>query len=357
MAPVREVSFELERFRWVADDRLEIEGRWEGLRGRRLVQPVLSLQAGGVAHRLPGLPGGQLGSDPGVRWKATFAWDGDPVDVTDAELEVGRNIVVELPPLHRRRSRPPARAQARVTGEAELLEQEVAHLREQLSALQAGHEHAASAEPADSLPPVEADRDRHEPLRRELEEVRAEHEQLRETHAALQEEHERLRDEHDALDDRHAMLLAQSGGLRGELDEAAEAQVRLTAELRTLRDELDAGRAEREQLAGDAWQLRAERHAREEELERAKAEATAAREEAERLAREANTRAAEPPAGGAERTTAHRTESTRPIRAAAPRPLTQGERAPKRVWAVRVAAIALVALMLFALLIIVSALA
>ena len=36
MPPVEEVSFELERFEWTADDRLEVVGRWNGVRGRRI---------------------------------------------------------------------------------------------------------------------------------------------------------------------------------------------------------------------------------------------------------------------------------------------------------------------------------
>ena len=30
MAETRELSFELERFEWVGDDRLEVSGRWQG---------------------------------------------------------------------------------------------------------------------------------------------------------------------------------------------------------------------------------------------------------------------------------------------------------------------------------------
>ena len=36
MPPVEEVSFELERFEWTADDRLEVVGRWNGVRGVKL---------------------------------------------------------------------------------------------------------------------------------------------------------------------------------------------------------------------------------------------------------------------------------------------------------------------------------
>ena len=54
MAPVEEVSFELERFEWTADDRLEVVGRWNGVRGRRISRPALTVEAGGRRTRLSG---------------------------------------------------------------------------------------------------------------------------------------------------------------------------------------------------------------------------------------------------------------------------------------------------------------
>ena len=47
MAGTRELSFELERFEWAADDRLEVSGRWQGLAGRKLARPVLTVEADG----------------------------------------------------------------------------------------------------------------------------------------------------------------------------------------------------------------------------------------------------------------------------------------------------------------------
>ena len=34
-----EAVFELERFEWTADERIEVEGRWLGVRGRRFMRP------------------------------------------------------------------------------------------------------------------------------------------------------------------------------------------------------------------------------------------------------------------------------------------------------------------------------
>ena len=46
-----EVDFELERFERTGEDRIEISGRWYGLRGRRFVRPVLNLHTGGGSRR------------------------------------------------------------------------------------------------------------------------------------------------------------------------------------------------------------------------------------------------------------------------------------------------------------------
>ncbi|MGI8778633.1 MAG: hypothetical protein ACR2L8_00425, partial [Solirubrobacteraceae bacterium] len=95
MAPVKEVAFELECFEW-AEERLEVAGRWKGLVGRRLVRPVLTLQTeSGRRKRLLALPGGHMGA--AESWRATFAWPNDPAEITEAALEVGGNLVVDLP--------------------------------------------------------------------------------------------------------------------------------------------------------------------------------------------------------------------------------------------------------------------
>src|SRR5690242_17409797 len=103
MSTVREVGFELERFEW-SGERLEVIGRWSGLRGRRLSRPVLILDAGGRRVRLNALPGGQLRAGIDEPWRAAFAWDGGEEDLSGAELEIGRNLVVELPAPRRRRA-------------------------------------------------------------------------------------------------------------------------------------------------------------------------------------------------------------------------------------------------------------
>ena len=92
-----EPSFVVERFE-VAGDRLEVTGHWSGLRGRRFVRPVLWLHRGDARRRLVAvLEHKPWAVDDGDPWIAAFAWKGGKLDADRAELEVGREWVVELP--------------------------------------------------------------------------------------------------------------------------------------------------------------------------------------------------------------------------------------------------------------------
>ena len=91
------VTFEVERFEWAADDRLELEGRWFGLRGRRFIRPMLDVAVDGEPRRLLALmehkPWAAL---DGEEWHAAFAWTGDRRDI-EAQLAVGGDLTFELP--------------------------------------------------------------------------------------------------------------------------------------------------------------------------------------------------------------------------------------------------------------------
>src|SRR6478672_11741915 len=147
MAQTQHLSFELERFEWVAADRLEVVGRWQGIRGRRLARPVLTVEAGGTRRRLTAMPGGQLtGDEP---WRALFAWPHEPADIEAAELEIGRSVVVELPAPRSRMSR--GRSDNGVRAELAELRSQIAELREARSAAVARAEAAeADAEAAEA---------------------------------------------------------------------------------------------------------------------------------------------------------------------------------------------------------------
>src|SRR4051794_41105120 len=98
MADLAQLSFELERFEWAADDRLEVAGRWYGVRGRRFMRPTLHVRAGGRRRRMIALLDHKpWPADEDTRWVAAFAWRGAREEVTAARLEVTPDIVLELP--------------------------------------------------------------------------------------------------------------------------------------------------------------------------------------------------------------------------------------------------------------------
>jgi hypothetical protein len=105
------VSFELERFEWTDATRLEVAGRWYGLRGHRFVRPSLTVEAGDDQRRLlADLEHKPWAAEEGEEWVAAFPWDGDVVDIAGAELAVAPTIAIDLPPPRhpdRRRKPPP----------------------------------------------------------------------------------------------------------------------------------------------------------------------------------------------------------------------------------------------------------
>ena len=93
-----EVDFELERFERTAEDRIEISGRWYGLRGRRFVRPVLNINTGGTRRRaIALLEHKPWAADDGKRWLAAFRWPDGAGAIESAELEVGPGLIVSLP--------------------------------------------------------------------------------------------------------------------------------------------------------------------------------------------------------------------------------------------------------------------
>jgi hypothetical protein len=288
MSHVGEVVFALERFEWSADDRLEVVGRWDGLQGRRMGRPALTVvESGGRRRRLNALPGGQLaGEQP---WRASFAWDGDGETVERAELELGRRLVVELPPPRRARRRPGQTA-ALPTPAVAALETELEQARDELARLR------------DELAQTTGERD--------------------ELAASARDENDTAAREHDELT-RVRDALALSARERDELAAAASAASQATGE----RDALQA-RLERALAAREA----AERKLAEE------------RSAAERLRSELAERAAAPPPaarlppsrpGRARPHGAHRVRAHRPT--------------VMELWGARLAAVVLAGLLLLAL--------
>jgi hypothetical protein len=169
-APARStgVSFEVERFAWSDGGRLEVVGRWYGIRGRRFLRPTLDVEVDGSPRRMLALLEHKpWAADDGDEWVAAFEWSGEPVDLPGAELAVGPELAVELPPpsgAPARKTRPgrqegqrfearPPRAQA-LEAELATARAETEELRDRLAA-----ETRAREEDAAALAAAAAERD------------------------------------------------------------------------------------------------------------------------------------------------------------------------------------------------------
>jgi hypothetical protein len=96
-------TFELDRFTWAAPDRLELSGRFSGI-GDAPADAVLVVRGLDWVRRLPAVPETQA-PDPSGDWYASFAWLEAPAAFEVATLELGEELVVDLPaPRSRRRS-------------------------------------------------------------------------------------------------------------------------------------------------------------------------------------------------------------------------------------------------------------
>ncbi len=95
--PLTDLAFELERFEWT-DDRLEVVGRWFGVRGHRFIRPTLHLKLGDRRQRLIALLDDKpWAADGEGAWTAAFAWTGEHDGVTAARLEVAPDVILDLP--------------------------------------------------------------------------------------------------------------------------------------------------------------------------------------------------------------------------------------------------------------------
>ncbi len=97
MRPVPEVdvpTFEVDRFAWADGGRVEVIGRWYGVRGRRFFRPTL--EVAGFRPLLAVLEHKPWAPLDGADWIAAFEWDGERGDLADATLAVAPDIAVEL---------------------------------------------------------------------------------------------------------------------------------------------------------------------------------------------------------------------------------------------------------------------
>lgn len=90
------IFFELDRFERAGEHRLELSGRWYGIRGRRFVRPTLTLSSGAENMRaLADLEHKPWAVEEGEHWEAAFPIEVGEVD--GAQLAVAPDITVRLP--------------------------------------------------------------------------------------------------------------------------------------------------------------------------------------------------------------------------------------------------------------------
>jgi DNA repair exonuclease SbcCD ATPase subunit len=160
-AATDKIFFELDRFEHAGDDRLELSGRWYGVRGRRFVRPTLTLTAGEEKLRaLADLEHKPWAAEEGEQWQAVFHCEAQ--EFVDAQLAVAPDIAVRLPapgsngaaprrleatrPKRRRaRTKPPARPAAESTRNSKPASDELADLRAEAQRLRTELESSQAA--------------------------------------------------------------------------------------------------------------------------------------------------------------------------------------------------------------------
>ncbi len=261
------VAFEVERFEWTSRDRLELIGRWSGLRGHRFLRPTLDVQVEGERHRmLAVLEHKPWAPEDGQDWVAAFTWRGEPANFDEAELTVSPDLAVQLPapggsvehdeaqPSTPAADRLPARRPRSAVLEAELAAAlaQVERVGEELERARATHSEAAR-ELRERL------RDEHAKvhgLETELEHARA---AIAMAEEAAAEDADRLRDERDAAAaERDAGMVARDAAV-AEADEARSARDEALQKLAAVEGERDAlaEARDRARLERNAWMSRA----------------------------------------------------------------------------------------------------
>ena len=261
------VAFAVERFEWTSRERIELVGRWSGLRGHRFLRPTLDVQVDGERRRmLADLEHKPWAPENGQDWVAAFKWRGEPADFDEAELTVSPDLAVQLPApggsVERGEAqaatpaedRLPARRPRSAVLEAELAAAlaEVERMGGELEKTRAMHSEAAK-ELRERL------RDEHAKIRTlegELEQARA---AIALAEDAAAEEADRLRDErHAAAAERDAALAARDAAAH-ESDEARSARDEALQKLSAAEGERDAlaEARDRARLERNAWMSRA----------------------------------------------------------------------------------------------------
>jgi hypothetical protein len=230
-----EVVFEVDRFEWIEDDRLEVTGRWYGLRGHRFVRPVLTAEADdGPRRMLALLEHKPWAADDGEPWIAAFPWEGEPAEIADVELAVAPSLAVDLPaPTVPGRRRKPAASAPRPARRAPAAPPPPPPPPEESEAPDAAELDALRAE-----------------LTAELDAQRArlaeEQQTVRRLSAELGDARARAALDHDAVTEERDAAVRARAAAQQERDEALDQRSAAAFEIKAARAERDAAIAERD---------------------------------------------------------------------------------------------------------------
>lgn len=231
----------MDRLAATGDGRVEVTGRWFGVRGRRFVRPALTLTVGdGVPERrcLAELEHKPWAAQDGEPWTAVFPVDIDLKDASTVELSVAPDIEVALrSPAGGARSpratqdaamrRPSARAPdvERLTSQLSAAEAARERERERRVGVQQALEEqrAESRRLSAELGRVRAELDLARTVQREGEATAAELDSTRRAMRALQRGYDELTQEHDRALDAHSRVEGELRERSGALESARDA--------------------------------------------------------------------------------------------------------------------------------------
>lgn len=275
LEPVRsgtgEIAFELERFEIKGGDRVEVSGRWFGVRGRRFIRPTLTVVTDGRGARaLADLEDKPWAAEDGQPWRAAFAFELEGAKALEAELNVAPDITITLPapggtagtrgkrvkrerpgrePLARRealeRPSPPRHSGARPTQES-TARREIARLKSALEEATGEKERAldeASAETERLRSALAAAEAEHDELTARIEELTAELDRaVAARKSAIAARNQALATSERSVSERDAAIKAQAEAVaaRDAALESRAAAIAMRDEALNARDESDA---------------------------------------------------------------------------------------------------------------------
>jgi hypothetical protein len=262
------VAFQLDRFEQMGDDRLEVAGRWYGVRGLRFVRPALTVQTeDGERNLLALLDHKPWAAEEGESWIAAFPWEGDSPDPDQAELAVAPSVVVALVQQEDGDTKPRGRSKPALSERlqesetrARRLDSEVAWLREEREAL-LEDKRAAEQEARQAQVELAGARKAGETAEAERDEaMRARDELAGERQSALDERARIERERKQAESERDDAMRERETAATGR-DQALLDLQQVVRERDEARAERDAGTTERDQALEASARALAERDA------------------------------------------------------------------------------------------------